>query len=97
MDEVTVTADVRADADGPWRFLRIPPEVRRTLAGGARGAVPVTARLGEREWATSLLPWADGAAQLNLPKGVREAAGVTTGDEVTVRLAPREKESRGGP
>ena len=73
---IEVTAVLQADVDGPWRFVRIPPEVRAALAAGARGAVPVTARLGEREWALWKPRW--GAFHRTGLDAHLRAHGVTT-------------------
>jgi hypothetical protein len=50
------------------------------------GMIPVTARLAEVEWTTSLFP-KDGTYLLPLKDKVRRATGVTAGDRVEVELS----------
>ena len=54
------------------------------------GAVPVTVRIGDTEWETSLLP-REGGYALPVKKAVRDREGVGDGDVVTVEftVAPR--------
>ncbi|WP_255408515.1 DUF1905 domain-containing protein [Plantactinospora sp. KBS50] len=47
--------------------------------------IPVTARIGGTEWATSLFP-KDGRYVVPVRANVRRAEGVTVGDTVPVRL-----------
>lgn len=91
VDPIQVQGALQQDPDGTWQFIRVPPEVRSALGAGARrgGTIPVVARIVDREWPTSLLPWADGAAQLNIPATHRRALGVHPGDVLTVEVSPR--------
>jgi hypothetical protein len=61
------------------------------------GAIPVTARIGETEWETSLLP-KNGGYVLPIKQVVRKAEGIDDGDPVTVALsvAPRDGRQANG-
>ena len=75
----------------PWFFLTVPEseseqlkEVMRSVTYGW-GMIPVTARIGETEWSTSLWP-KDGLYILPLKAAVRRAEGFDEGDTVAARL-----------
>ena len=51
--------------------------------------IPVTAKIGETEWTTSLFP-KDGAYIVPLKDAVRWAEGIDEGDEISIRLAVRD-------
>jgi hypothetical protein len=78
----------------PYWFVVVPDEacadVREVAASASYGwgVVPVTARLGEVEFTTSLIP-RSGGYLLPLKDAVRRPAGLTAGDEVTVALTVR--------
>jgi hypothetical protein len=78
-----------------WTFVTVPPEVTTALedladSRGPRagfGSVRVEVHLGRSTWQTSVFPdRASGCFVLPVKRAVREANGVDTGDEVTVRL-----------
>jgi hypothetical protein len=75
----------------PWHFVTVPEEDCRALADTAAmvtygwGMVPVTARLGDTQWTTSLWP-KDGRYVVPLKMWVRQAEGVELGDTVTLQL-----------
>ncbi|WP_239133896.1 DUF1905 domain-containing protein [Rugosimonospora africana] len=50
------------------------------------GVIPVTARIGETRWTTSLFP-KDGRYLVPVKAAVRKAERLDEGDAVTVRLA----------
>ena len=76
----------------PWHFVTVPEdecaELEETAAAVSYGwgMIPVSVRIGETVWATSLWP-KDGRYIVPVKTWVREAEGLTIGDAVTVRLA----------
>ena len=52
------------------------------------GVIPVSVRIGETEWETSLFP-KDGLYAIPIKDAVRRAEGLTDGDAVTVELTVR--------
>jgi hypothetical protein len=87
MDSTTFTAPLERDKDGTWWYVHVPAEVR---AGWKRlerrGFIAVTATVGGSRWTASLMPWADGSAQLVIKRPVREREGLRLGSDVTVTL-----------
>jgi hypothetical protein len=80
------------DGDGTWWFVHVPAEIRsrwRNLE--RRGFIRVTAEVGNSRWSASLMPWADGSAQLTINSRVRDHEGLDLGADVTVTLAPVEE------
>jgi hypothetical protein len=92
---------VRFDFDGevwfwkgpsPFHFVTIPEaECREIKAASSAisygwGVIPVTVRLGETEFTTSLFP-KDGRYLVPIKDAVRLAEGVELGDEVTLRVS----------
>lgn len=76
----------------PWFFVSVPEEqsldLRQVSAGVTYGwgMIPVSARIGRTEWATSLWP-KDGLYVVPVKTVVRKAEGIDAGDVVTVRLS----------
>lgn len=77
----------------PYYFVQLPAEqsleVKAVSADLSyyRGVIRVRARLGDTEWATSLLP-RDGRYVLPLKDAVRKPLGLDDGDTITIRLTP---------
>jgi hypothetical protein len=75
----------------PWHFITVPDEACFELDAASAvvsygwGMIPVTVRIGETEWTTSLWP-KDGRYIVPVKAGVRGAEGLEVGDTVTVRL-----------
>ena len=75
----------------PWHFITVPDEECRALERTAAsvsygwGMIPVTARIGETRWSTSLFP-KDGRYLVPVRAWVRNAEGLDLGDVVTIRL-----------
>jgi len=75
----------------PWHFVTVPDEQSAALEAASSlvsygwGMIPVTARIGNTEWTTSLWP-KDERYLIPLKAAVRRAEGLELGDEVTVRL-----------
>jgi len=75
----------------PFYFLPVPEEESQDIRELANeltygwGVIPVTVRLGDTEWTTSLFP-KDGRYLVPLKDRVRKAEGVGEGDSVAVEL-----------
>jgi hypothetical protein len=75
----------------PWYFVTVPEAESDAIADVSAmasygwGCIPVTARLGDTSWRTSLFP-KDGKYLVPLKTSVRKAAAVDLGDVVSVRL-----------
>jgi hypothetical protein len=75
----------------PYHFVTVPDEESAALASTASvvsygwGMIPVTARIGETDWTTSLFP-KDGGYVVPLKDLVRKAEDLDVGDVVTIRL-----------
>jgi hypothetical protein len=76
----------------PWHFVTVPEEECSELAAASAlvtygwGMIPVTARIGETGWKTSLFP-KDGRYIVPVKAWVRKAEGLEVGDTVAVRVA----------
>lgn len=75
----------------PYYFVRVPEDdallIQETAAAVTYGwgMIPVTARIGETEWTTSLWP-KEGSYVVPLKDVVRRTEQVVEDDAVTVRL-----------
>ena len=75
----------------PWHFVTVPDEECAELEATSAfvsygwGMIPVRARVGSTEWATSLWP-KDGAYLVPVKAAVRTAERLDVGDQVRVRL-----------
>jgi hypothetical protein len=75
----------------PYYFLPVPDEesadIREVAATASYGwgVIPVEARIGGTEFATSLFP-KDGCYLLPLKLAVRRPQGIEAGDDVSVRM-----------
>jgi hypothetical protein len=75
----------------PWHFVTVPEEESAELEATSAlvtygwGMLPVTARIGETAWTTSLWPQ-DGRYVVPVKAAVRRAEDIDVGDLVTVRL-----------
>ena len=75
----------------PFYFVTVPEADSRELKTVSSavtygwGMIPVTARIGDTEWRTSLFP-KDGRYVLPLKVAVRKAEALNEGGEVAVRL-----------
>lgn len=82
----------RGESAGRWYFLTVPEEqsqaIRAQAFGAPRGfgSVRVQATIGEVVWRTSVFPLNSGGYLLPVKADVRRKAGISAGDEVTVRL-----------
>jgi uncharacterized protein DUF1905 len=75
----------------PWYFVTVPDEGCSALEATSSfvtygwGMIPVTARIGDTDWKTSLWP-KDGAYIVPIKASVRKSETIDEGDVVTVRL-----------
>ncbi len=78
----------------PYYFVTVPAKQCRDLKVISElvtygwGMIPVTARIGETEWKTSLFP-KDGLYIVPLKDSVRKAEDLDEGDKVTMHLEVR--------
>lgn len=76
----------------PFYFITVPAEECGDLQALAAsvtygwGMIPVTVRIGETEWTTSLFP-KDGRYVLPVKAKVRDAEGLAEGDVATVSMS----------
>lgn len=92
MLELSFTAEViEWRGPAPFLYARLPVEAAEEIAAVKRaasygwGAIPVTARIGEVTFTTSLFP-KDGTYLLPLKVAVRRQVGMTVGDVVEVEM-----------
>ena len=75
----------------PWHFVTVPDdqcgeiEAMSAFVTYGWGMIPVTARIGDTEWTTSLWP-KDGAYIVPVKSWVRETEALDVGDTVTLSL-----------
>ena len=75
----------------PYHFVSVPEDECGVIESTAAmvsygwGMIPVTVRIGDTDWTTSLWP-KDGRYIVPLKDKVRQAEGIELGDTVTVRL-----------
>jgi hypothetical protein len=78
----------------PYHFVRVPPDVSgelqelSPLVSYGWGVIPVTVRIGDQEWTTSLFP-KDGGYLVPIKDAIRHAEGLVIGDTVMVELVIR--------
>jgi hypothetical protein len=82
----------KAQAAGRWYFVTVPEdesaEIKAQAFASPRGfgSVRVEAAIGDVVWSTSVFPLNGGGYILPIKAKVRRDAGISAGDEVTVRL-----------
>ena len=75
----------------PWFFVTVPQKQSEDLKAVSRlvtygwGVIPVTARIGNTEWTTSLIP-KDGLYLVPVKASVRKAENLEKDDDVTIHL-----------
>lgn len=78
----------------PYHFVTVPEEVSADLRALSPmvsygwGVIPVTVRIGDTEWQTSLFP-RDGGYAVPIKDAVRHAEGLALGDMVALELSVR--------
>lgn len=82
----------KGEQAGRWYFVTVPEEqsaeIKAHALGNPRGfgSVKVEAVIGQVTWRTSVFPLNSGGYVLPVKADVRRRAGISAGDEVTVRL-----------
>lgn len=90
MEQIAFTGTLERDQDGTWWFIHVPKHVRDQLKHlEKRGTIHVSATIGCTTWQASLLPWADGSAQITIKKSVRDNEALTLGQELQIVIVPR--------
>lgn len=75
----------------PWHFITVPEDDSGAIddvadvASYGWGCIPVTARIGDTDWKTSLIP-KDGRYLVPIKTDVRKAEGLELSDTAGVRL-----------
>ncbi|SNY66383.1 DUF1905 domain-containing protein [Paractinoplanes atraurantiacus] len=75
----------------PWHFVTVPEDECREIEAASSlvsygwGMIPVSARIGDTGWTTSLWP-KDGRYIVPIKTDVRRKEGLDVGETVTVRL-----------
>ncbi len=78
----------------PYHYIAVPPDVGAELHALSPlvtygwGVIPVTVRIGEHEWTTSLFP-KDGGYLVPIKDVIRKAEALVLGDSVLVEMAIR--------
>ena len=78
----------------PYYFVTVPVKHCRAIQAIANfvtygwGMIPVTARIGETEWKTSLFP-KEGRYVVPLKDAIRNAEDLNEGDRVTIQIEIR--------
>jgi hypothetical protein len=78
----------------PYHFIRVPEDVAAELQAMAPivsygwGVIPVSVRIGESDFTTSLFP-KDGGYLVPIKDAVRKAEGLVLGEEVLMEMAVR--------
>ena len=78
----------------PYHYIRVPPDIAEELRELSPlltygwGVIPVTVRIGESEFTTSLFP-KDGGYLVPIKDKIRKGEALVIGDEVPVELAIR--------
>jgi hypothetical protein len=75
--------DCRLESDQGACFIRVPPEVLTTL--GQRKRAPVKVTISDYAYRTTIAVYG-GKSYIGVRREVREAAGVTAGQQLTVGL-----------
>ena len=91
VDSDSFDAALQVDKDGTWFYVHVPAESRTGYkAWEKRGIIHVTVTIGGTSWEGSMLPWADGSAQISVSKSVRAKEHLALGDQVRVTVTPRD-------
>jgi hypothetical protein len=83
-------AHLQQDTDGTWWYVHVAKDIRDSLKHlEKRGIIHVSVTVGSTTWEGSMLPWADGSAQISVSKNVRLKEKLKLGDNLLVTIAPR--------
>jgi hypothetical protein len=77
---------------GGWHYVLVPKSSKKaTDPFKVRGLAPITAKVGQTKWNTSILPRGDGNDFIAISKKVRNAENLKLGDTVNIEFYLREQ------
>ncbi len=87
------TATVRIfERDKGWYYVAVPTHLSKPIEHLAdRGLIAVTAKIGNSNWPTSLLPMGDGTHFIALPMKVRSKEKIALNDTINISFELRER------
>jgi hypothetical protein len=89
MEPIAFSATLVQDRDSNWHYVHVPKSIRDSLKSfERRGSIKVQATVGYQTWDGSLLPWADGSAQLSIKQTIRQSQHLQPGDQLIVIIQP---------
>jgi hypothetical protein len=89
MDSRAFQAVLDQDKDGTWWYVHVPKDIRADWKYlEKRGIIHVTATIGETSWQGSMLPWADGSAQITINSMIRAREHLVLGQKMTIQITP---------
>ena len=78
------------ERDKGWYYVPVPTELSKPLEHFAdRGLIAITAKVGNSDWKTSLLPMGDGTHFIALPAKVRNKEKLMLGSELEISFERR--------
>ena len=78
------------ERDKGWYYVPVPTEMSKPLEHLAdRGLIAITAKVGNSQWKTSLLPMGDGTHFIALPAKVRYKEKLVLGSELDISFELR--------
>lgn len=83
-DHVFKAPLIRPEGTGTWTYVEVPEKVSKAF--GMKGRAPIRGTIAGIEFRGSLMPGGEGRHFIVVAKPIREAAAVTTGDTVEVRV-----------
>lgn len=85
---------LKPDATGSWTYFIVPFHVEEAF--GSKAQVKVRGTVNGVPYRSSVMPTGDGTHSMVVNGTIREAAGVTAGDTVTVTMEPDTAPREGG-
>jgi uncharacterized protein DUF1905 len=93
MKPQTLDVVLEKDQDGTWHYVHVAKGVRDAYKSlERRGTIAVTVTIGSSTWPASMLPWADGSAQISINKKVREKENLQVGRTLKLIIEPRKRD-----
>jgi hypothetical protein len=88
MQHIDFTGMLERDKDGTWWYVHVPKDIRDQLKYLEKrgGTIPVVVTIGLTTWQTSMLPWADGSAQITINKTVRDKEALRLNQQLQVLI-----------
>ena len=95
MDNTFIATVELFEREKGWYYVSVPTKLSKPLEYLAeRGLIAVTAKVGNSNWQTSLLPMGDGTHFLALPAKVRSKENIVLGADIEVSFAIRTRKSK---